>query len=81
MCFIIAVTQQGVAKTTEQLAASLRKKRQSALPSFTDYHLVSIFSHPLLPVITHDQIVLKEWGFVPSRVKTTEDALVEWMCE
>ena len=79
MCFTVAIIRKGVLLTAEQyynsLPAKIRKKKRNPIePEIPDLYMVSGFAHPQLPVITDTDIVLKEWGLIPSWFKTKEDA-------
>ena len=75
MCFTVAIIRKGVLMTVEEyynrLPASIRKKKKNPNePEIPNLYMVSGFSHPQLPVITDNEFVLKEWGLIPSWVKT-----------
>ena len=79
MCFTVAIVREGVLMTAEQyynsLPAKIRKKKKNPIePEIPNLYMVSGFAHPKLPVITDDEFVLKEWGLIPSWVKSKEDA-------
>ena len=70
MCFTVAIMKNGVLMTAEQyynsMPAVIRKKKPNPLQTeIPNYYLVSGFSHPRLPVITDDEMTLKEWGLIP----------------
>ena len=46
----------------------------SQLPELPVFYFVSGFSHPLLPLITHEKIGLYEWGLIPFWIKNELDA-------
>lgn len=80
MCFTVAIVREGVLLTAEQyynsLPAKIRKKKKNPIePEIPNLYMVSGFEHPRLPVITEDEIVLKEWGLIPSWVRSKEDAM------
>lgn len=75
MCFTVAIIRKGVLMTVEEyynrLPASIRKKKKNPNePEIPNLYMVSGFSHPQLPVITDNEFVQKEWGLIPSWVKT-----------
>ncbi len=57
-------------KEWEPSVANLLEK--GALPV---YHFVSGFSHPALPIIREEGILLAEWGLIPSWTKDNQTAL------
>ena len=80
MCFTVAIVREGVLMTTEQyyncLPAKIRKKKKNPIePEIPNLYMVSGFTHPKLPVITDNSIEYKEWGLIPSWVKSREDAI------
>ncbi len=80
MCFTVAIVREGVLLTAEQyynsLPAKIRKKKKNPMePEIPNLYMVSGFAHPKLPVITENEFTLKEWGLIPSWVKSKEDAL------
>ncbi|MDR3651523.1 MAG: SOS response-associated peptidase [Paludibacter sp.] len=79
MCFTVAIIRNGVLMTAEQyyngLPAKIRKKKKNPIePEIPNLYMVSGFAHPKLPVITDNEIVLKEWGLIPSWAKSKDDA-------
>jgi putative SOS response-associated peptidase YedK len=79
MCFTVAIVREGVLLTAEQyynsLPAKIRNKKKNPIePEIPNLYMVSGFAHPKLPVITDNEFVLKEWGLIPSWVKSKEDA-------
>lgn len=79
MCFTVAIVREGVLMTAEQyynsLPAKIRKKKKNPIePEIPNLYMVSGFAHPKLPVITEDEMVLKQWGLIPSTAKTKEEA-------
>lgn len=70
MCFTVAIMKNGVLMTAEQyynsLPAVIRKKKRNPLQTeIPNFYLVSGFTHPMLPVITDDEMTLKQWGLIP----------------
>lgn len=61
-------------------AQKLHSRYAHLLPALTlpldlpTYYFVSGFDHPALPVITHDDIRLTEWGLIPFWVKDAQSA-------
>lgn len=79
MCFTVAILRKGVLMTTEQYYNSLpvigEKKREiPELPEFSDYHLISGYAHPSLPVLTKKGIEMCEWGLIPNWIRDVEGA-------
>ncbi|MBN1927816.1 MAG: SOS response-associated peptidase [Prolixibacteraceae bacterium] len=72
MCFYYAIVKTN--------AASLIKNRvtdATQLEMFQEYHIVSGFGHPVMPVITGEKpgiVQCFHWGYIPGRTRNREQA-------
>ena len=71
MCFNISITQVKIDELEKRYKAVIPApvKQPAEKPQLPLFYFVSGFSHPLLPIIKHDGIVLSEWGLIPSWIK------------
>ena len=71
MCFTVALVRKNKLVTALDYYNDLpvKKKSDFELPEF---YFVNGFSHPLLPVYTSEELILSEWGLIPSWVKNIE---------
>ena len=76
MCFTVAIMRNGKLISAEEYYASLPpvKKKKAILPELPFHNLVSGFTHPGLPIVTEDGLIISKWGLIPSWVKDQETA-------
>lgn len=77
MCFTVAVVRNNVMMSVQEYYNSLPayKGKNVEVPDFPDFYFVNGFSHPQLPVLTHQGVQLRYWGLIPSWVKDKQAAV------
>jgi len=70
MCYTISYAEQRAARISERYKKLFPTTLISNLPErLTAYYLVSGFSHPELPIVTQNGLILGEWGLIPKWIK------------
>lgn len=73
MCFTVSFEGKAIKAVKEHLQTYPKLEMRGEYNNL-NYHKVSGFSHPKLPVFKNDAVEICEWGLVPSFANTEEKA-------